>query len=171
VVLAQLAAGETQVLEVLLDELTPAPQTDVDSLASGTYGVVMCADDGPESPADLALREDPGPWSDLVLAEAAFCDVWNVHEERDARMEHASSDHPVLAFTGEFDPWAPLEFAEEILAAHPHATSVVVPGSGHGVAFANECTTAITLSFTSSPATAPDLTCVEDLPALFLPEE
>lgn len=168
-VLAQLAAGNWQLLEALAAELAPPPQTSLDSIASGTYMVVTCADDGLETAADLAIRADPGPWGAEVLAEAAHCDVWNVGDQRDARLVQPTGDVPVLAFTGEFDPWAPAEFADEIAASYPDVTRVLVRGGGHSVAFHNDCTTQITVAFTADPTAAPDTTCVAALSPLFPP--
>lgn len=166
-VLAQLAAGDTAVLESLADELQAPPQTDLASIASGTYMVVTCADDGPETAADLALREAPGVWSDEVLMEAAHCDLWDVDPDGDDRLPAPSGEMPVLAYTGEFDPWAPIEFADEIATDFPNITRVLVPANGHSAAFADDCTTSITLAFTADPATPPATTCVAALPSLF----
>ncbi len=166
-VLAQLAAGETDVLDSLVAELQSPPQTDLSSIASGTYMVVTCVDDGPETTADLALRDTPGVWSEEVLMEAAHCDVWKVDPQGDGRLPTPVGDAPVLAYTGEFDPWAPIEFANEIAANFPNSTRVLVPANGHTASFANDCTTSITRSFTAGPAIPPDTTCVAQLAPLF----
>lgn len=168
-ILADLASGKTGILATMAGELAAPPQSDLASIASGLYMVTTCADDGPETEADLELLRNPGPWADEVLGEAAHCDIWDVDTVEGGLLEQSTGDVPVLSYSGAFDPWVPPEMADEIEAAYPNTTRITVPSGGHGNAWGSDCTQRISLAFTATPDSTPDTSCVAELPALFDP--
>lgn len=77
-----------------------------------------------------------------------------------------ASEIPTLIYAGSLDPATPVIDAYQTTRLLPRATIVEVAGSSHGPVAADDCTVAIGRAFLVKPATAPDLSCMAQRPAI-----
>lgn len=125
------------------------------------------------SRAELEARIAPLFFSkDLALGNPLH-DDWPIYPADEYVGGFPDTDVPVLILQGTLDPQTPLEVAA-VAAEHftgPHQTSVIVPGSPHGVAFqspvrtagADTCGLQIIWSFLADPTGTPDTGCLAEL--------
>ncbi|MCB0132726.1 MAG: alpha/beta hydrolase, partial [Caldilineaceae bacterium] len=81
--------------------------------------------------------------------------------------EPVSSELPTLLLSGEYDPITPPAFAATAAETLPNSVNLVLPGAGHGVAFAvDECMDEIVMDFLADPQSRPDTSCLATRPAV-----
>ena len=147
--------------------------TELDSvkLYRGALYAVACAEDVP-SVNETTLRQaakgtfvgEPYGMTFLTL-----CGAFPRASVRADFRDPVHSDVPVLLLSGEADPVTPPRWAEDAARTLTHATSVVVPGAGHGVSMIGCVPRLIHEFLKSGDGTAIDTSCVKQQrrPAFF----
>ena len=103
------------------------------SIAQGMEMSVMCAEDYPRFPKEIA----PNDYLMGTLLEQAVhvqCGIWPRGPVPEDYNQPVSGDVPVLLISGELDPVTPPEYAEQVAVHFDQATHLVAPGQGHIVA-------------------------------------
>jgi pimeloyl-ACP methyl ester carboxylesterase len=76
---------------------------------------------------------------------------------------------PTLLLAGQYDPITSLADARRVARTLGHATVVLFPGSGHGVALSGSgCPVSIMMAFYDRPTARPDTTCTARMGVTFL---
>ncbi|MEI7037160.1 alpha/beta fold hydrolase [Fulvimonas yonginensis] len=96
---------------------------------------------------------------DERTASPGTCRAWGVAPAAARENAPVTSDVPVLALAGEFDPDTPPAWARQLVANMPHARVVVFPGQSHGAGF-NRCGAALETAFLHDPGGPLPLDCV-----------
>ena len=100
------------------------------------------------------------------------CAIWNVPTAADSVRQATISTIPTLVIAGSFDGKTSPQWAAYAARTLQNSTTVVIPGSGHWVAFgyglpddweSKPCVESVIASFLSNPTSTPDTSCVEDL--------
>jgi pimeloyl-ACP methyl ester carboxylesterase len=160
---ASLANRDTAVLDAFGSELLPTFDDPRDAFADGLYEVVTCAEDSPAATeADRVALAQPGIWEDLVL-DRVSCDLWDVEPVSGGQLQTVGGDLPVFVLSGALDPITPPHFADEVTDGFPFSTAVVIPDSGHGVAWETPCTQLLSLAYTAHPDDPLDTACIGEL--------
>jgi len=76
------------------------------------------------------------------------------------------SDIPTLVFNGRFDPITPPAYGQEAAKTLSKSYLFIFPNTGHGALTTSECSDSIFLEFLSNPNSAPDSSCIDQLPAI-----
>ena len=108
-------------------------------------------------------------WPDSVLSLAPQlpfmnedCEIWNVPPASRHVRKVTKSTVPTLVITGSFDGRTSPRWGKYAAKTLQNSTNIVIPGSGHGVAFQTPCADEVIASFLSKPF-APDTSCVSKL--------
>ena len=141
------------------------------TMSEGMYNSVICAEETDFS-VDPTVEESIRP----ALAESLdeemqeyvdICTTWNVPQLDPRVNEPVSSELPTLLLSGEYDPITPPAFAATAAETLPNSVNLVLPGAGHGVAFAvDECMDEIVMDFLADPQSRPDTSCLATRPAV-----
>ncbi len=98
--------------------------------------------------------------------EFTLCESWQSGIADPVENTAVVSDIPALIFSGGYDPVTPPEWsrmAAETLSNHFYYE---FPGLSHGIMRSNACGLAVGLQFLDDPATEPDSSCVQEVPAI-----
>jgi pimeloyl-ACP methyl ester carboxylesterase len=164
--------GQTDTLSILL-------QQQVTQIPFGTtimYGSVMCTDEVPfNSAADLdAATTDPALGETLISYFASdvptmfdICDSYaGLLEDTPLSNEAVQSDVPALIVGGQFDPITPPAFSDVLAEGFSNAFVYEFPASGHGATTETDCAQQVMTDFLTDPTTAPNITCIDEIPLL-----
>ena len=99
------------------------------------------------------------------LWATGICEVWDVPPVPSADKEPVSSDVPSLLLAGQYDPVTPLGWAQLAAQSLRGAFVYEFPASGHGVFRTSDCARSIIDRFLDDPRSAPDTSCIGDMPA------
>jgi pimeloyl-ACP methyl ester carboxylesterase len=183
-------ASETAHLPLLIDQVAKG-NTDLlypwaknyvsrwgdDSFAWGLYFAINCQDDAPSVTPEMvdaqmaAFPELDGYYRHRT--ELAICTAWGLEPSSSLPIEPVTSDIPVLVLGGRYDPITPPEWSRTALTNLGQSTFVEFPASGHNVLNNNPCAQQIIAAFFDDPSKAPDLACMDSMPAakFVLPNE
>jgi pimeloyl-ACP methyl ester carboxylesterase len=135
-----------------------------DSTSLGMRLAVLCVEDVPFYPADLAAA-GAGSYLGAGLAEqlAAPCADWPQGELPVGFKDSVRSAVPALLLSGQADPVTPPENAEQVARGLTNSRQIVAPGQGHNIFFRG-CIPDLLAEFleAGSPAGL-DVSCVERL--------
>ncbi len=93
------------------------------------------------------------------------CDSWDVERNDDAALPKLTSEVPVLAFVGEYDPYTDVSRVRAALAGMPNAHVIDVPGYGHNAISADPvCHGTIRQAFVDEPTAPLEDGCLADSP-------
>jgi pimeloyl-ACP methyl ester carboxylesterase len=92
------------------------------------------------------------------------CERWDAGAPPPGSNEAVASDIPALVLSGELDPITPPRWGEQVAASLSSSQHFQFPHTGHGVLPYRECAQSITRAFFADPASAPDSTCIDDVP-------
>ncbi len=150
-----------------------------DGFSEGMFYSVQCYEEMPftnESP--IRASEDAYPeFQDYFKAgfemDETLCRIWRVGEANPIENEPVQSDIPTLVLAGEYDPITPPEWGGRAAENLSNSYFYEFPGFGHGVSILGGCPTDITQAFLTSPATAPDTSCIANIgaPPFVLPDQ
>jgi hypothetical protein len=92
----------------------------------------MCAEDFPYFPDDDS-KAGLLMGNTMIRATEVQCGVWPRGEVPAGFHDPVVSDKPVLLLSGELDPVAPPEYADEVARHLSNSVHLVAPGQGHSV--------------------------------------
>jgi pimeloyl-ACP methyl ester carboxylesterase len=96
----------------------------------------------------------------------AICRMWAVEQADPSVKQPLVSDIPTLVLEGEFDPVTPPEYGQLVASNLPNSTFYNFPSAGHNVIVTVECARQVARAFYDNPATAPEVACTAELPAV-----
>jgi pimeloyl-ACP methyl ester carboxylesterase len=147
-----------------------------DAISRGMQYSMMCTDDligrTPQEIIDIhaALpRQLVGNVDYETAVECGIfgvCEEWPVEEAAPSAKEPLVSDIPTLVLSGEFDPVTPPEFGRLVAGYLSNSYFFEFPGAGHSGDSTSPCALGITAAFIDDPTTAPDASCIADMPGL-----
>ena len=160
----------------LMTQLSSLRLAYFDAISRGMQYSMMCADDligrTPEEvleihaalPRQLVGRVD----HDTAIKYGIFgiCEEWPVEEMAPSVKEPLVSDLPTLVLSGEFDPVTPPEFGRLVAGHLSNSYFFELPGAGHSGDSTHPCALSITAAFIDDPTTAPDASCIAEMPGL-----
>jgi pimeloyl-ACP methyl ester carboxylesterase len=103
-----------------------------DMISHGMQLSVVCTEDFP----DLRSRPEDADTvlgAELVDFTMAQCEVWPRGERAPRFREPLSTDVPLLAISGEFDPVTPPHYGDAVVEHLRNGRHLVLPGQGHSV--------------------------------------
>ena len=158
----------------LMGQLSGAVLPAYTALTRGMMYSVFCADDiiGRAEDELLDVYEALPPQYrgmgslDLLTEYSSFdvCAAWGVPELDAALEEPITSDIPTLVMGGEFDPVTPFTYAQEVAENLSNSYIYRFPSIGHSVLNSNECAREMAAEFMNDPTSAPDGTCIAEIP-------
>lgn len=138
------------------------------SMAFAMQASVLCAEDGQEYGPDDIRTEGVNPLVDDVLNTAwsqypMLCEnVFTVEALPASTDEPVTTDVPVLALSGQFDPITPPSYAEGAIVNMSNVYNFTFPNVGHGVLFGGGfCAFELMGAFLNDPTIEPDATCID----------
>jgi pimeloyl-ACP methyl ester carboxylesterase len=147
---------------------------ELEGLAQTTFGLsnsILCSEDAAFT-AEEATQADDATRAELNVFRSAdeflkTCQIWNVPALDATAHAAVTSDVPVLALNGEFDPTTPPESNTDALGGLRNVTAVTFKGMGHGqLNPLNKCAATIVGNFLNAPTAKQDVSCIEDMTAL-----
>ena len=163
----RLAQGDAAAAEPLAQRYTDSD----DDLAEGLNLSVECAEEAPfNDDARIAAALEADPLLTHYDRSGGFredCALWAVPALPEIENAPVVSGIPTLLTTGGYDPVTPAAYAA---ATAEHLTSRYVhtfPGQGHGAVWTpwvDDCAATMAGAFLTDPATAPDDSCIVDIP-------
>lgn len=144
-----------------------------DGNSEGMFKSVECADEMPFNTlegieAAVSTLDLPTAWAESLyegtVDTISMCEIWVVTPSDPSVREAVYSDLPTLLLNGDYDPVTPPHWAEIAAETLSNSTLFIVPGGGHGVMDMNDCTLGIVFAFLTNPETAPDGSCVAEIP-------
>ena len=140
---------------------------DTPNLVYGTFYSTTCRDQLPfVDVAALTELTAAEPWYyDAYVATpyTDICAIWDVGVAPDDPHRPISSDVPVLAFAGRFDPYGQMDALVTGMNGLSQASIIEVPYAGHEVLPDQPCPLAIRGAWIPDPAAPPDLSCVDGM--------
>lgn len=132
-----------------------------DSMSTGMFLSVVCAEDVPQLTPERIARETAGTFLGPRLAElfVEACAIWpraDVPTEDRAPIAIAA---PTLVLSGALDPVTPPRWGEHVMPGLADGRHVIVPGAGHGTLSVG-CVPELVRDFLDG--LEPDPTCVAD---------
>jgi pimeloyl-ACP methyl ester carboxylesterase len=94
-----------------------------------------------------------------------LCESWESGQADPVENEPVISDIPTLVLSGQYDPVTPPEWGRLAAETLDNSFFFELPGIGHGAMCSNECGLELSLQFLDDPTTAPDASCIGDLPS------
>jgi pimeloyl-ACP methyl ester carboxylesterase len=136
-----------------------------DSISQGLRLAVLCAEDVPRYPPDLAALAAGSYLGDEAAHQlAAACAGWP-SAPAEALPTPSPMQVPALLLSGEADPVTPPAYAEDAARLLPNSRQVVAPGQGHNVFFRG-CLPGLVADFLAAGGAAKlDTSCAERLRA------
>ena len=160
----------------LMTQLSGARLMLLDLTSSGMAHSVLCSEDlvGHTAeeiiervealPRQLRGRADPN--LAVEYGSVAACEAWPVGQVDASFKQALTSDIPTLIIAGEYDAVTPPEYARAVAGRLSNSTLFEIPGAGHGGDTTSPCAIGIIADFLERPTSAPDGSCVADLPEL-----
>jgi pimeloyl-ACP methyl ester carboxylesterase/sugar lactone lactonase YvrE len=138
-------------------------------LSHGTLYSYLCRDEVPfVDHAALAEAAGNRPWYVGAYVQNHYdeiCARWDVEQAETDPHEPLVSDIPTLMLVGEFDSFSPLPLVKDAANGLSNASIVYVRDASRNV-LDNDCTIGIRNAFVDEPTSAPDTSCVRDLPGI-----
>lgn len=136
------------------------------------HAAVVCSED-PVSAEDEVLLPDGSVYEiaveharEGIISYGSMCSLFDV-APIDETDENVSTDLPVLILSGALDPATPNFRSEEVADVLPNSFSFLFPYGSHVQARpTSNCAVEIIAQFVADPATEPDASCIDTLPAL-----
>lgn len=144
-----------------------------DGNSEGMFKSVECADEMPFNTLEgiaeaVSTLELPPTWGESLYEDTvdtiSTCEIWVVTRSDPSVRDVVYSDIPALLLNGDYDPVTPPHWAEIAAETLSNGYLYIVPGGGHGVMNMTDCTAGITLEFLLNPETAPDGSCIAEMP-------
>jgi len=143
------------------------------SVALGMQMSVQCSEEIPFSPPEEAYTAAQGVQPQIaeffpasVQSLFTACQDWHPDPLDPIENQPVSSDLPTLILAGEYDPITPPEWGGLAAQTLTHAYAYLFPANGHWVTRSSGCALSMALAFWDNPATAPDSTCAQSIPAM-----
>ena len=95
------------------------------------------------------------------------CEDWGAKAFDPIEVEVVSSDIPVLALAGQFDPATPPIWTQQTAENFSNSQYFEFPGLGHAEGLSVSCPQSIILSFVSDPSQTLDASCIADMSVSF----
>lgn len=143
-----------------------------DDMADAMYMAVVCAEHGDTGdqnllfPGVIKRLADEGRKSARQILD--LCREWKIRPLDKALLQPVRSDTPTLLLSGRFDPITPPAHAERVAAGLSHAYPFTFASGTHGQAFTVPCANRMIAAFLSDPSKAPDGTCAQEAPPVFV---
>jgi pimeloyl-ACP methyl ester carboxylesterase len=100
----------------------------------------------------------------VPAGSAGACPAWPVRPAPRSFNQPVSSRIPTLVLAGEWDPSTPPTWGRRAASHLSQSYFVEFPGLGHVVTRTSSCAQSLLQAFVAQPRTAPDETCVHQLP-------
>lgn len=159
-------AGNVTVMAAMVEALSGG-STD-GTFNQSTYQGMLCYDE-----ASFASREayerSARPYPATLHGvgyEMAHCDAWPAPSAAPQELEPVVSSIPTMILHGEFDHQTPPVFGEDLVGRLDHSAMFVYPGRGHYPSAVDDCAQSMIADFVEDPAKDPDVSCMDDIPAL-----
>jgi pimeloyl-ACP methyl ester carboxylesterase len=137
-------------------------------VSEGMFYAVRCNEEiAFEDPATLAAADDAFPQFRGAYDQGFYvelCDAWDAGKAPPEENQPLRSDLPTLVLAGEYDPVTPPEHGREAAATLSRSFFYEFPGGAHGVSADGGCPLDVALSFLADPTTAPDTSCIAEMP-------
>jgi pimeloyl-ACP methyl ester carboxylesterase len=154
------------------DLLNALPPSELDTIGAGVFYSLSCREEVPfdsyENAVALAADLPPAVADHYLFLFAswwfAVCEAWGIEPGDPVVNEPVVSDVPALILSGQFDPITPPEYGQLTAETLSNSLFLEFPTLGHGVMDGDRCALEIGLQFLDDPTTAPDASCMEDLP-------
>ncbi|HMN82921.1 MAG TPA: alpha/beta fold hydrolase [Burkholderiaceae bacterium] len=147
-------------------------QASHDDMADAMYMTVVCAEYGDTGdpnllfPGVIKRLADEGRKSARQILD--LCREWQIRPLDKALLRPVRSDTPTLLLSGRFDPITPPAHAERVAAGLSHAYPFTFASGTHGQAFTVPCANRMIAAFLADPSRAPDGTCAQEAPPVFV---
>ncbi len=134
---------------------------------------VLCAEDGLDYIAEDVSNEgiDERVFSAIAPSWQVYpaqCESFDVAQIGDFADEPVTTDVPVLALSGNFDPITPPSYADAAIVNMSNVYNYTIPNSGHGAIFGNNpCPLTIMDAFLTDPSQEPDASCIDAIAVNF----
>lgn len=144
-----------------------------DGNSEGMFNSVECADEMPFNTPEgiansVATLDLPPAWGESLYEDTldtiSVCEIWVVEPSDPSARDVVYSDLPTLLLNGDYDPVTPPHWAELAAETLSNSYLYIVHGGGHGVIGMNDCTAGIAFAFLTDPETAPDGSCIAEMP-------
>jgi pimeloyl-ACP methyl ester carboxylesterase len=148
-----------------------------DAFSWGLYFSINCQEEAPSiSQEILNAQSAMYPELDGFLrhdGELAVCNAWGLAPAPPLATEPVTSDIPVLALAGTYDPITPPEWSRTAIENLSNSTFIEFPAAGHSVVSNNPCAQQLSAAFLDNPFAEPDLSCMtkSPRPQFVLPDE
>jgi pimeloyl-ACP methyl ester carboxylesterase len=134
----------------------------------GLFFSVNCQDDGP-SVTHEQVQVQTAAFPELEgymrqMRELEICDVWDLPAAPPLADEPVMSDIPTLVLAGSYDPITPPVWSKAVADNLSSSFYYEFPSSGHNIDTYNPCAERIKSAFINDPSTAPDTSCMTDVP-------
>lgn len=162
---AEVKAGRTTILNIVLNALGPVPGADINA---GAYFSVVCSEEVPFNSRDRAAATAQSLPPDLREIFAAdvrqhfdVCPQWPTRPVNPAETQAVTSDLPALVLSSDNDPATPPAYGEQVARTLSHGFLITFPGIGHSVlANGGDCGLGTIFAFIADPTTKPSTACV-----------
>jgi pimeloyl-ACP methyl ester carboxylesterase len=165
--------GDVEVVAYLLSEqpvcLGYQPVCGAQPLFEGALFSILCHDQVPFVEASrLAGMAGGDPGFHDAYVDSPYldvCEAWDVGEATSVAHRPVSSDIPMLIYVGRYDAFGPLPAAEQAIASLSGSFLVDVPYQGHNVLGSLDCYRSIRNAWIEEPTSAPDTSCIDEVPS------
>jgi pimeloyl-ACP methyl ester carboxylesterase len=138
-------------------------------ISAGFYLSVTCTEDVPFIDVDRAREEAAGTFGGdyRLQQQRRACSLWPRGSLSRVRGQPVTSSVPALLFSGDQDPVAPPERAEEVAKHLANGRHVIVSNNGHAFGSLGECGQRLIAAFIGAKsAAALDVSCASRIPAV-----
>lgn len=137
----------------------------------GAYYSIYCHDEAPSTGSSELSQisdGDPGYLEAYVTGPylSDICPVWQAGHAGPEADDPVSSDIPTLIFVGAYDSYASPSVVREAAGTLSASFIVSAPFVGHNAMSTSECYITIRNAWLESPNSAPDTSCVANIPPL-----
>lgn len=128
-----------------------------DSISLGSYISVNCHD----QVFAMSLENLDQTIRDL-------CKLWDIKPPVPGENDPVHSEIPTLIFAGRYDSTTPPALAHQLSGHLVHSYIAEIPNQGHAPSASglSDCPTKLIAAFVQDPNIAPDLTCIQEIPAI-----
>jgi pimeloyl-ACP methyl ester carboxylesterase len=141
-----------------------------DAISRGMWYSVECNEDAPFATAqDVAAAQQT--FAPAIRAADLFhlqtrlgvCQFWGAQPAAQSEKQAVTSAIPTLILEGEYDPITPPANGDLAAKTLSHSTTLLFPGTGHGIAFGAQCPNSIVQAFANDPTRQPDTSCIAQM--------
>ena len=121
----------------------------------------------PRSTPSKACRSSSTSWPASTATATRLleiCAAMGLADVGGTVRDAATSDIPVLTVSGEFDPFTPATFADDVRGTLSHSFGLEFPGVGQGVLLSAACPAEVVAAFIADPGQEPDASCIAEMP-------